>query len=125
MRSNKRLHKLSIAELVEQFLTMALEQDDVLLKGRPISIYSRLFHQMNAIAQELKSRAGDQRIALLPLLDIDNPQVKLMAASELMQVAPKPARKVLEDLKQTNIFPHSANASMLLKELDGGLHSSD
>lgn len=117
-----KVKNLTVTELVEQFLKMTLEQDDVLMKGRRIAIYNRLFDEINAVVDELKMRAGDQRIALLPLLENRNPQVKLIAAIDLLAVAYGPARRVLEELRGTDIFPQSANAAGLLNDMDKGLH---
>ena len=61
---------------------------------------------MRAIRDELKRRAGDQRRALLPFIDHENAQVRLMAASSLLTIFPDRAKKALETVRNSRIIPN-------------------
>jgi len=91
MRRTK-ISDMSVDELVEKFTAIALAQDEAMLMDEHAK-YNRLFNQMDVIGNELKSRAGDQRRALLPLYDHRNAQVRLTAAIATLAVAPDAARR--------------------------------
>jgi hypothetical protein len=59
------------------------------------------------IRNELKHRAGDQRRALLPLLEHPNMQVRMKAAHTLLAISPTLARKALESVRASEIFPQA------------------
>jgi hypothetical protein len=61
-----KLQRMTVEQLVERFLTIALDQDRAIFDGDHAK-YNRLYGQMDAIKQELKSRPADQRRALIPL----------------------------------------------------------
>jgi hypothetical protein len=66
---------------------------------------------MTEVRDELKLRPGDQRRALMPLLDSKNVHVRLKTAITLLAIAPDSARKALTSVR---------DASMLLRSLDEG-----
>jgi hypothetical protein len=82
----------SVQELVARFLSIGLAQYDaayVIDTGK----YNRLYASMQDVRNELRRREGDQRRALLPLLDHPNVQVRMMAANTLLAISPgKPWR---------------------------------
>ena len=117
------LSDMTIAQLVSIFESIALAQDEALAKYRPISVYNRLFDQMREVAAELKSRQGDQRRALVPLMNSRNLQVKLKTAITVLPVAYGPARAMLEHIKALQVYPEAANAAEILKDLDNGSHN--
>ncbi|ODR99585.1 hypothetical protein AUC69_08065 [Methyloceanibacter superfactus] len=86
------LSDMTVAQLVERFMAMALDQDDALLDGRHAK-YNRLYDQMVTLETELRLRAGDQREGLLPLLLHPNAQVRLKAAIATLTVAPERSAK--------------------------------
>ena len=69
---------MTTPQLVERFVTIALDQDHALLMDE-IGKFNRLFDLMEAVKAELKSRNGDQRHALLPLYQHPSAQVRLKA----------------------------------------------
>jgi hypothetical protein len=84
--------------------------------------YNRLFAKMQTIENEMKRREGDQRRALLPLLDHPNVQVRMMAAHAVLAISPAFARKAFESVRESGIFPQAANAGMALRALDNGTY---
>jgi hypothetical protein len=113
------LGKMSVPQLVERFAALCVGQFQAELHSE-IAKENRLIRQSVAVADELKSRAGDQRSALLPLLAHPNPQVRMMAAQVTLAVAPAAARQALQDLSDKNIYPQAAYARGTLMALDEG-----
>ncbi|MDZ4367241.1 MAG: DUF2019 domain-containing protein [Afipia sp.] len=109
----------NVDELVERFNAIALEQFDANWKLQTAR-YNRLYEKMAEIRAELKSRNGDQRRALIPLLESGNIQVRLMAANTLLAIAPDRARKALESVRDYGQLPQAADASMMLDALENG-----
>ena len=89
-----KLDNLTVEQLVERFTSITLDQDRALRSGNH-GRFNRLFDDMEAVKQELKTRDGDQRRALLPLYNHPNPQVRLKAAKATLAVAPETALKML------------------------------
>ena len=114
-------HIASVQELVTRFVSIGLAQYDALYVVNTTK-YNRLFGRMRDVEQELKRREGDQRRALLPLLDHPNVQVRMMAAHELLVISPVLARKALESVRDSGIFPQCTNASGMLRALDDGTY---
>jgi len=110
---------MTVPELVERFTSIALEQHEALLKDE-IAKFTELYRQMDIVRNELKSRPGDQRKALLPLYDHPNMQVRLKAAVTTLAVAPEPARRMLQWIANTRRMPQAGDAGMLLSGLDDG-----
>jgi hypothetical protein len=111
----------SIVELVEQFNSIALAQfaANWTLKTQR---YNELYKQMVQIRNELKSREGDQRRALMPLLQSENVQVRLMTANTLLAIAPDLAREALESVRDLGQMPQAAEASSMLRAIDEGTY---
>ena len=113
------LEELTTEQLVERFVEITLAQDEALLDDE-ISKFRRLFEQMRAVLEELKSRPGDQRTALVRLYEHPNVQVRLKAAKNTLAVAPDAARKVLESIKASQWYPQAGEAGMCLRNLESG-----
>ena len=111
--------QLTIEELVQNFLALTLAQYEARFPSQT-SKYNRLYRQMNEIRDELKRREGDQRRALLPLINHENAQVRLMAASSLLTIVPDRAKRALQSVRDSRIEPPSANAQGLLEALERG-----
>jgi hypothetical protein len=111
----------SVQELVARFLSIGLAQYDAayVVDTRK---YNRLFASMQDILNELKRREGDQRRALLPLLDHPNVQVRMMAAHAVLAISPALAWKAFESVRDSGIFPQAADASGTLRALDNGTY---
>lgn len=115
----QRLNQLSISELASVFRASALQQDHCLLMD-DIAGYNKLYRKMEAIKAELSARPTDERRSLLPLIDDDNPQVRLKAAIACAAIAPERSRAALESLSSQTNLPQSLNAGMFLSSLDEG-----
>jgi hypothetical protein len=113
-----KLADIPVEQLVERFVAIAVAQDRAL--GRDDTrTYNRLFPQMQEVREELKKRPGDQRRALVPLLDHPSPQVRFVAAITTLEIAPEAARRALELIKDRDEFPQAADAYGVLRRLDG------
>lgn len=113
------LKDMPVVELVDQFTEITLRQYDAALFGN-ITKYNSLVDQMLAVADELKSRPGDQRSALVPLLVHPNRQVRLMAAEFTLTLAPVASRQALQGLSDAKVYPQSAYAMGTLRALERG-----
>jgi hypothetical protein len=113
------LSDMTVEQLVERFVADGLAQYQAELYNKH-SKYNRLYDEMVVIERELKSRYGDQRIALVPLLNHSNPQVRFTAAQSTLVVAPAASRQALQDLSDRNIYPQAADARGTLWALERG-----
>ena len=110
---------MTVEQLVEQFTSIALEQDEAIL-SEDNRKYNRLFDRMTLLKQELKNRVGDQRRALLPLCDHESAQVRLQAAIAIVAVAPEKARQTFQIISDRNEYPEAADARSWMRTLDEG-----
>jgi ParB-like chromosome segregation protein Spo0J len=110
---------MTVDQLVELFVEICIGQDDALLDD-DLTKFRRLFEQMRAVLDELKSRPGDQRTALVPLYEHPNMQVRLKAAKNTLAVAPDEAQEVLEAIKASQWYPQAMEAGMCLRNLESG-----
>ncbi|HEV2629396.1 MAG TPA: DUF2019 domain-containing protein [Pseudolabrys sp.] len=117
--SPQLLKDMPVVELVNQFTEITSRQYDAALFGN-ITKYNSLVDQMLAVADELKSRPGDQRSALVPLLVHPNRQVRLMAAEFTLGLAPVASRQTLQELSDAKVYPQSAYAMGTLRALQRG-----
>lgn len=116
---NAALKDMSVDQLVERFTAVTLSQFQAELYDE-FGKYNKLYREMTAIEQELKSRPGDQRAALIPLFDHQNPQVRLMAAQSTLTVVPAAARQTLQELWDHKEFPQAGDAMGTLRALERG-----
>lgn len=115
-----KLQDLSVDDLVQRFVAIALEQDDALL-ANDTPKFNPLFWQLDAVREELKARPGDQRHALLRLFNHSSAQVRLKAAKSTLAIAPEAARQVLETIASSREYPQAGEAGMSLWNLDQGV----
>ena len=113
------IHTAAVAELVDRFANVFVEQNNALFEHK-ISKFNGLYDQMAAIVEELKSRSGDQRRALLALHDHRDIQVRLQAARMTLAVAPQGSRRVIEAVAASKWQPQAGDAGMSLRGLDSG-----
>src|ERR1043166_6599433 len=114
------LGAMSSKDLVKRFTEIVVAQDRALLGGETAK-FNRLFGQMMDVANELKSREGDQRRLLLQLFDFPNMQGGLQAAKLPLAVAPGEARRLLQTIADSNWMPQAGDAGMSLSNLDRGV----
>ena len=113
------LTSLTVEQLVDLFAASALGQDDAMM-ARQYDLYNQLFDDLEGIRIELRSRPGDARHALLPLLGHDNPQVRLKAAIFVLAIAPEAGRRALQTIVDHEGYPHRGRAWGILDSLDKG-----
>jgi hypothetical protein len=118
---NRKLVELSVDQLVQLFSELSMRQDMALLSNAQREV-NRLFWRIDAIAEELKSRPGDQRRALLALYEHRNMQVRLKAARATLAIAPPIARAQLEAIAASGWQPQAGDAGMSLLNLDRGIY---
>jgi len=116
-----KLKAMSIDQLVERFVAIAVEEDDAHLAWQ-VALLNRLFWQLAAVQEELKSRDGDQRRVLVALYDHPNMQVRLKAAKATLAIAPQEARAVLQKLAELKNYSQALDAGMSLWNLDRGIY---
>jgi hypothetical protein len=111
--------RASVHELVARFVSIGLAQYDALYVA-DTKKFNRLYREMEDVRNELKRREGDQRRALLPLLEHPNLQVRMKAANSVLAISPLLARKALESVRDSRVFPQAADASGMLSALENG-----
>jgi hypothetical protein len=111
---------MSVDGLVERFVEIGVAQDRALLHGE-LGKFSRLFKEMQDVVQELRSRPGDARSALLSLYEHPNLQVRLKAAKNSLALAPEEGRRVLQAIVDSQEYPQAGEAGMSLSNLDEGI----
>lgn len=110
---------MTLSDLVERFAAIALDQDKAIFDEDNAN-FNRLYYQMEKVSNELESRPGDQRTALMPLYIHPSAQVRLRAAIATLKIAPAAAREVLQKLANSPRFPNqAADALFILRRLDG------
>jgi Domain of unknown function (DUF2019) len=117
---NTTFKAMTVDKLIEHFVGIGLAQDEALLDS-DLPKFNRLFDQMQAVAEELKSRPGDQRDKLLSLYDHPNAQVRLKAAKATLAVAPAAARAALQTIAESHEYPQAGDAGMTLANLERGV----
>ncbi|MFG1425048.1 DUF2019 domain-containing protein [Roseixanthobacter glucoisosaccharinicivorans] len=113
-----KLSEMSTDKLVKDYVQIGILQYN--LDYDEIRKYNRSFLEKRAIEAELKTRPGDQRRALMALYDYPNMQVRLNAATATLAVAPKAARRLLEDIRASFWVPQCYEAGSRLRNLDDG-----
>jgi hypothetical protein len=120
MKKQDKLQDMTVDQLVQRFVTIALDQDRALLR-REHARFNRLFDEMEAVESELKARDGDQRQALLSLYDHPNTQVRVKAVKATLAVAPEPALRQLKEIADSRKYPQAGEAGMSLLNLERGI----
>jgi hypothetical protein len=115
---------MTIDQLVEHFVTIGLAQQKAIDLDDHAN-FRRLYSEMEDIRRELKIRSGDQRRALLPLLNHSSPQVRLKAAITTLSIAPQASRQTLQLIWDRNEFPQAADAFGMIRALDKGTYVPD
>jgi hypothetical protein len=115
----RKLEEMNVTQLVEQFIGIALAQD-VAARRDEIRKYNRLYDELEAVEGELKAREGDQRRALVSLLNHPNAQVRLKSAIALLSIVPEAARGALHIISACNEYPQAADARGMIRAVDEG-----
>jgi hypothetical protein len=102
------------------FVANCLEQDDAYWDDG-VARMTRLLRELWKIRDELASREGDHRRALLPLLSAkQHPQVRYRAAAATLALAPVEARKTLVEIDEVEEGPRALDVGFLLSQYDQG-----
>jgi hypothetical protein len=121
-----RYRAMSMQQLVAAYVAITVEQQDA-LNVFETATYNRLYDHVLAIENELADRPGDQRRALLPLLEHGKENVRLKAAVATLPVAPRAAREVIEALaaRPGTSDQQAFEARERLESLDAGRYVPD
>ncbi|MBV9065728.1 MAG: DUF2019 domain-containing protein [Methylobacteriaceae bacterium] len=120
-RLKRQLKTMSLDELVTAYASYGLEQDQAMLREEQARANALVF-TLKSIEDELKTRPGDQRSALMRLYDHPNAQVRLNAIRATLAVAPARGRAALEVLAKSKQYPAAGDAGMSLWALDQGIY---
>ena len=112
---------MTVDGLVRRFAEITDEQGQA-LKTYQIKKYEKLYGEMIDVANELKSRNGDQRRALMILYQYSAPKVRLMAAHMTLALAYPEARAVMQDIVDRQEWPFAGDAAGTLRSLDSGFY---
>jgi hypothetical protein len=115
-----KLGDLTIPDLVSHFEALALAQSQAQLEDDMRKV-KRTFFLMSDIADELKSRPGDQRQALVALYDHPHIHVRLKAVKKTLALEPIRGRRLLEEIAKSGDFPDAGEAGMSIRNLDDGI----
>lgn len=118
------LSNMTVKQLVEHFKSIALAQAHA-IEFEANRNFNKLYDEMEAVRRELKSREGDQRRALLPLLQERSAQVRLKAAISLLKLEPAAARAALVKIVDNREDPQNADALGMLRSLEQGRYVPD
>lgn len=115
----RNLANFTISELTSEFVRLAIAKGEAIM-GDQTTKASRIYWQMNAIEEELKSRNGDQRRILSTLFQHPDPSVRLEAATATLAILPAASRQVLKSIWDRDEFPFAGDAGMRLHHLETG-----
>jgi hypothetical protein len=113
--------RLSVDDLLKWHVEFSSRQGaalELLLSTRSAN---RAGDQIRKINEELKSRPGDQRAALVRLFTHPNLWVQLNAAEAAIPVAPVAARQQIQIIADSKKYPVAGHAGMFLSFYDGDL----
>lgn len=95
--TKREVKKAELAELINAYSESAKIQGEATESG-DYKTGNKASDLISAIYSELRRRGPDAQRALLPLLEADNPGVKLWAASHAMDFSPSDGEPVLVSL---------------------------
>jgi hypothetical protein len=126
-RKNVSLTAMSVDELLERFEEICLVEDEVTndYEEEAPKKYNECYDALQAVHEELKARGVEARRGLMRFYDHYNPQVRLKAATLSYRVAPEPARRCLEALRDTKLLGQRLAAGMTLRGIDDGTSMLD
>lgn len=119
--TSSKLKGLSTSELKFLFEKLCSEQYNALERNE-IAAFNKRYDKIQAVADELKSRPGDQRRVLMQLFGHSNMQVRLTAAKVNLAVDYLTARREIQAIVDSKWFPQAGDAGMTLHHLDTGVY---
>lgn len=119
--NKSELSQMDVDELLLRHAELSAEQGRALEGFSSMAKVNRLGQQIFAIDAELKSRPGDQRIALTKLFSNPDPWVRFNAARIVLNIAAAEARPVIQQIADSRNYPVAGHAGMCLSFFDGEL----
>jgi hypothetical protein len=116
-----KLSALTTAELVQRFTELAAQHGDAIYHCETARA-NRIYPKIQAVADELKFRQGDQRSELLRLYDHPDMFVRLNAAHATLAIAPIVARAAIQKIADSKEQPAAGDAGMAIRMLDRGVY---
>jgi hypothetical protein len=95
--NRREIKKADVAELVTAYIEAAAAHGRASAEGDYKTANPRA-NELIAIYHELRARGPEVQAALLPLLDSDDPHVRLSVAAHALEFAPNQGESVLEGL---------------------------
>lgn len=118
------LNSLTVDQLVKKFTEIGIAQDKA-EDADNVSLFNRLYREMDAVDQEIRKRGAEARLALLQLCEHPNLQVKLQAAKFAYGASPEIAQKCLQVICDSKIPPQYLDAGMSLQSIADGTSMLD
>lgn len=112
------LSRLGVNDLVMRYIDLSVRQGAA-QELASTSEVNKLGDQIHAISMELKRRPGDQRTALITLFSHPNAQVRFNAATSSISIARSEARRTIQAIADSKVYPLAGHAGMYLSMYDG------
>src|SRR5262245_12802924 len=106
-------------QLVQQFALLATQQEEAIFADEN-DLYNTLVDRMEVVESELQGHSGDQRRLLCSLYRHKNNYVRLKAAFATLAVEPELSQDVLRDIADLGDYPATAEARLMLLDLERG-----
>lgn len=113
------INSRSSQDIVTLYISIILQQHDAAIHDS-IRLYNKYYSRPRALANELKSRPGDDRRLLITLLSHKNSSVRFASAVETITIEHQLALQTLEQLADSGDYPNEMNARSLLRSLKNG-----
>jgi hypothetical protein len=110
----------TLAELLRSYRDAADQSDDLTDLNQQREVANEVHYYYKKLRDTTEGQAG-----IVAMMEDPSPHVRSWAAAHSLQWAPERARRVLESLRDENVFPYSFDAEMTLEEYAKGRLSFD
>ena len=117
--TKKSFEHMTIQELIAAYEQIVLEQDQS-FRFEKNTKFNKEFKIRVAIVEQLRSRPGDQREALAPLLDRREPWMRICVAEDTYSLDPERSRKYMQTVADYRFDPYKGRAASSLALWDMG-----
>jgi Domain of unknown function (DUF2019) len=117
--TKKSFEHMTIQELIAAYEQIVLEQDQS-FRFEKNTKFNKEFKIRVAIVEQLRSRPGDQRKALAPLLDRREPWMRICVAEDTYSLDPERSRKYMQTVADYRFDPYKGRAASSLGLWDMG-----
>ncbi len=118
---NEKIENMSNDDIVNYFLELSYKKKETDYFMDTYT-YSKIFKILEEIELELKSRPGDQRSILIPLIGHPNLQVRLNASAATLAITPD-ALTMLRAIAALGWDPERSAAISLVNAIDDGIYT--